>query len=78
MKVAEISPVFKMLDDTSKDNYQVISTLSNFAKFFESIIYSQLNDYMENKFSKYLTGFRKNHNTKLPLKNDRIFEDQVK
>ena len=40
-----------------------ISTLSNFGKLFESITYSQLNDYMENKFSKYFTGFRKNDNT---------------
>ena len=63
MKVAEITPVFKKLDNTSKDNYRPINTLSNFAKLFENIIYSQLNDYMENKFSKYLTGFRKNHNT---------------
>ena len=67
MKVAEISPVFKKLNNTSKDNYRPISTLSNFAKLFESIIYSQLNDYMENKFSKYLTGFRKNHNTQNSL-----------
>ena len=44
------SPVFKKLDNTSKDNYQPISTLSDFAKLFESIIYSQLNDYMEKKF----------------------------
>ena len=62
-KVAEISPVFKKLDNTSKDNYRPISTLSNFAKLFESIIYSQLNDCMENKFSKYLTAFRKSRNT---------------
>ena len=62
MKVAEISTVFKKLDNTSKDNYRPISTLSNFAKHFESIIYSQLNDYMENKLSEYFTGFRKNHN----------------
>ena len=67
IKVAEISPVFKKLDNTSKDNYRPISTLSNFAKLFESIIYSQLNDYMEDKFSKYLTGFRKNHNTQSSL-----------
>ena len=37
------------------------------AKLFDSIIYSQLNDYMKNKFSKYLTGFRKNHNTQNSL-----------
>ena len=59
MKVAEISPVFKKLDNTSKDDYRPISMLSNFAKLFESIIYSQLNDCMKSKFSKYLTAFRK-------------------
>ena len=32
-----------MLANTSKDNYRPISTLSNFAKLFESIIYLQLN-----------------------------------
>ena len=63
MKVAKISSVFRKLENASKDNYRPVGTLSNFAKLFESIIYSQLNDYMENKFSKYLTGFRKNHNT---------------
>ena len=52
MKVAEISPVLKKLNNTSKDNYRPISTLSNFAELFESIIYSQLNDCMGNKFSK--------------------------
>ena len=57
MKAVEISLVFKKLKNTSKDNYGLISTLSNFVKLFENIIYSQLNDYMENKFSKYLTGF---------------------
>ena len=63
MKVTEVSPVFKKLENISKDNYRPISTLRNFAELLESIIYLQLNDYMENKFSKYLTGFRKNHNT---------------
>ena len=67
MKVAEISPVFKRLDNNFEDNYRAISTLSNFAKLFESFIYSQLNDYIENEFSKYLTGFRKNHNTQNSL-----------
>ena len=67
MKVDEISAVFKKFDNNFKVNYRSISTLSNFAKLFENIIHSQLNDYMENKFSKYLTGFRKNHNTQNSL-----------
>ena len=60
MKIAEISSVFKKFDSTSKDNYR---PLSNFTKLFESIYFSQLNSYLQNKFSKYLTGFWKNHNT---------------
>ena len=67
MKIAEITPVFKKLDSTSKDNYRPISTLSNLTKLFESLIFTQLNRYMQNKFSKYLTGFQKNHNTQNSL-----------
>ena len=67
MKIAEINPVFINLDNTSKDNDRPISTLSNFTKLFESILFTQLNGYMQNKFSKYLTGFRKNHDTQNSL-----------
>ena len=63
MKIAEINPVFKKLDNTSKDNYRPISTLSNFTKLFESILFTKLNRYMQKKFSKCLTSFRKNNNT---------------
>ena len=45
----------------------IYTTLSNFTKLFESILFTQLNRYMQNKFSKYLTGFRKNHNTQNSL-----------
>ena len=34
MKTNEISPVFIKLDNTSKDNYRPISSLSNFTKLF--------------------------------------------
>ena len=62
MKITKISSVFKKLDNTSKNHYRPISTLSNFTKLFESILFSQLSSYMQNKFSKYLTGFWKNYN----------------
>ena len=55
------------LDNTFKNNYRPISTLSNSAKLFGNIIYSQLNDNIENKFSKYLTCVRKNYNTQNSL-----------
>ena len=41
-------------------NYRPVSTLSNLSKVFEKLIYSQINTYMSDKFSKYLTGFCKN------------------
>ena len=68
MKTAETSPVVKKLDNTSKDNYRPISTPSNFIKLFESILFTQLNRYMQDKFSKYLTGFRKDHRIIEPWK----------
>ena len=52
-----------------KQNYRPVSTLSNLSKVFEKLIYSQINTYMSNKSSKYLTEFRKNHNTKHALLN---------
>ena len=63
LKYADISPVFKKGDTTDKTNYRPASTLSNFSKIFEKLIYSQVDSHMEPKLSKYLAGFRRNHNT---------------
>ena len=67
MKIAEIITVFKNLDNTSKDNYRPISTLLNFTKLFDNILFSQLNSYTQNNFSKYLMGFWKNYNAQNSL-----------
>ena len=48
---------------TDKSNYRLISAFSNFSKIFEKLIYNQINSFMEVKLSKYIEGFRKNHNT---------------
>ena len=44
-----------------------LSTLSIFSKIIEKLVYLQLNNYMQNKFLIYLTGFRKNHGTQHTL-----------
>ena len=67
MKIAEIITVFKNLGNTSKDNYRPISTLLNFTKLFDNILFSQLNSYMQNNFSKYLMSFWKNYNAQNSL-----------
>ena len=66
-KKSEVTPVFKKGDPTSKTDYRPVNTLSNISKIFEKLIYLPLNNYMQNKFSIYLTGFRKNHGTQHAL-----------
>ena len=41
--------------------------LSTFSKVFEKLLFEQINDHMQSKFSKHLTGFRKNHSTQNAL-----------
>ena len=62
LKYADITPVFKKGDPTDKTNYRPISTLLNFSKVFEKMIYAQINSFMEPKLSKHLAGFRTKHN----------------
>ena len=46
LKKSEVTPVFKKGDHpTSKLDYRPVSTLSNFSKIFEKLIYLQLNNY---------------------------------
>ena len=63
-------PVFKKGDPASKIDYRPMSTLSNFSKMFEKLIYLQLNNYIQNKSSIYLTGIQKNHDTQHALNMD--------
>ena len=75
---------------SGKQNYRPVSTLPNLSKAFEKLIDSQINTYMSDKFSKYLTGFCKNHSTQYALlnmienwnsnlnKGNKIFMDLIK
>ena len=63
MKRADVTPIFKKGNDNEKENYRPVSVLSNFSKVFEKLLFDQINDHMQRKFSKHLTGFCKNHST---------------
>ena len=61
LKNDEITPCFKKGDRSEKENYRSLSILSSFSKVFERLIYEQLNEFMGRTFSRFLTGFPKNH-----------------
>ena len=63
LKLAAVSPVFKKKNDLEKENYRPVSVLSHVSKVFERIMYQQVGDFMKDKLSDLLTGFRKNHST---------------
>ena len=67
MKIADVTPIFKKLKNNEKENYLPVSMLSTFSKVFEKLPFEQINDHMQGKFSKHLTGFHKNYGTQNAL-----------
>ena len=51
--------MYKKQDPLKKANYRPVSLLPHVSKAFERMLYAQINNYMENKLSKYITSFRK-------------------
>ena len=67
LKQSELIPVYKKLDPLDKENHRPVSLLSHASKVFERIIHKQINTYMEDKISNYVTGFRKPHGSQHSL-----------
>ena len=63
MKAAEVTPIFKKNDDLDKENYRFVSVLHHVSKVFGRRMYIQIENFMEGKLSKLLTGFMKYHST---------------
>ena len=47
LKLGNITPVHKKGQPTGKENYRPVSVLPLLSKFFERLIYDQLNEYLE-------------------------------
>ena len=69
--MANITPVIKKTNDKGgslmKENYRPISILPTISKLFERIIARQINEFMSNKLSSLLCGFRKRYSTQHAL-----------
>ena len=59
-KLADISPIFKNNNKHSKLNYRPVSILPALSKIFERLMSYQINDYMKDKLSIFMCGFRRN------------------
>ena len=67
LKKGEIIAIYKKDDLLRKESYRPVSLLPHVSKIFERLIDKQINDYMCDKLSKYITGFRKCHGTQHSL-----------
>lgn len=59
LKFADVTPIFKKSDRYCKDNYRQVSILPAMSKVFERLMFYQINEYMSDKLSIFLCGFRK-------------------
>ena len=58
-KLADIAPIFKKENKHCKENYRQVSILPAMSKIFEKLMFYQINEYMSDKLSIFLCGFRK-------------------
>ncbi len=61
LKLADIKPTYKCKDTLSKENYRPISVLPILSKIFESLLDDQLEEFIDNILSIYLSAFPKNY-----------------
>ena len=55
LKLGDITPVFKKLQNTIKKNYRPITVLVVVSKLFETIMDKQSNEYVEQYFQLFIT-----------------------
>ena len=58
-KRADVTPIFKKDVKLTKENYRPVSILAALSKILEKLMLYQISDYMREKLSIYLCGFRK-------------------
>ena len=67
LKLADITPLHKKLENIKKENYRPVSLLPVVSKLFERLMQKQMIAYIEKFLSPYLCGYRKGFNTQYAL-----------
>ncbi|KAK3099036.1 hypothetical protein FSP39_025464 [Pinctada imbricata] len=73
LKLAQVCPIFKKGDCMDKTNYRPVSVLPIMSKIFEKALSSQLSEFFEPIFNKFLCAFRKGYGCQTTLL--RLIED---
>ena len=60
-KVVSVTPVFKKVDRLKKENYRPISVLNVFSEVFERFILNQMNPYLSDMLSVFLSAYRQQY-----------------
>ena len=67
MKMAEICPVYKKLDNLSKENYRSVNLLIMLSRVFERLMAEQLTNYFENILNPLVSAYRKGYSCQLVI-----------
>ena len=69
LKLADITPAFKNDESIRKVNYRPVSIFSGYSKIYERVLYGQMNEFVSDKLSIHLCGFRKGYSTQYAIMN---------
>ena len=67
LKLADVSPIFKMCETFIRGNFRPISVLSSLSKLYERVLSQQIVPFMVPNFSNLLCAFRENHSSQHAL-----------
>ena len=67
LKVGDITPLHKKLENILKENYRPVSLLPVVSKIFEKLMQKQMKTFIESFLSPYLCGYRKGYNAQYAL-----------
>ena len=72
-KCGQVTPIYKKGSEHCKENYRPITVLSILSNIFERVLANQLSVFFQDKFSDFLSAYRKNYSCQSTLL--RIVED---